>query len=109
MCGAAGVALRGTTTGGPAMKRPQVMVVDDDEAVRSYLTSFLSALQYDVECCDSGEQALARLDMPACPASLVLLDLLLPCMSGIEVLGRIKQSHPAVPVVVLSTVAEIKT
>jgi two-component system response regulator AtoC len=89
------------------MGRPVILVVDDDDSIRSYLSVLLSSLDYDVSCAGSGEQALARLGgrRPA----VVLLDLLMPGMSGLEVLDRIKHLHPGVPVVVLSTVAEIKT
>jgi two-component system, NtrC family, response regulator AtoC len=89
------------------MGRATVLVIDDDESVRRYLSVLLPSLQYDVRCCESGEEGLTHLatQLPAA----VLLDLLLPGLSGLEVLDRIKQSHPGVPVVVLSTVAEIKT
>src|SRR5713101_1288004 len=89
------------------MGRATVLVVDDDENIRRYLSVLLPSIQYDVQCCESGEQGLARLASHT-PA-VVLLDLLLPDLSGLEVLDRIKQSHPGLPVVVLSTVAEIKT
>ncbi len=90
------------------MNRRLVLVVDDDENVRSYLASLLESLDYDVRSLPSGEKALAYLASGPPPAA-VLLDLVMPGMGGLETLDRIKSGHPRIPVVVLSTVSEIST
>ena len=53
-------------------------------------------------------QALVRLATGRAPA-VILLDLILPGMSGLQVLDRTRQDHPEIPVLVLSTEAQIKT
>ena len=85
-----------------------ILVVDDDEDARRYLAMLLSSLGYEVHCSESGEQAVSHLAGPDSPA-VVLLDLLMPGMSGLEVLDHIQRTRPALPVIVQSTVAEIKT
>jgi two-component system response regulator AtoC len=86
-----------------------LLIIDDDEDVRRYLTALLPPRGYEVHCVESGEKALAYLAGGRSP-SIVLLDLLLPGgMSGLEALDRLKRAHPAVPVIVLSTVAQIRT
>jgi len=90
--------------------RRSILVVEDDDSTRSYLGVLLSALGYDVTSTGSGEEALRRLEgaggsLPA----LVLLDLLLPGMAGLTVLDHIRANYPALPVVVLSTVGQLKT
>src|SRR5258708_7181106 len=90
------------------MTKPLVLVVDDDESVRRYLSSLLTSLGYDVQCLPSGDKAVAALAVSAPPA-VVLLDLVMPGMSGLETLDRIKRSHPRIPVIVLSTVAQTTT
>jgi two-component system, NtrC family, response regulator AtoC len=90
------------------MGKPSVLVVDDDESIRRYLALLLSSLGYDVDAVESGEQALGHLGSARAPA-VVLLDLLLPGMGGLQVLDQLKQSHPEVPVIVLSTVAQVRT
>jgi two-component system response regulator AtoC len=89
------------------MRRP-VLVVDDDSDTRKYLSVLLSPMGYQVHCSESGEQALAHLSGPQAPA-VMLLDLLMPRMSGLEVLDELKRRQLAIPVIVLSTVAQIKT
>ena len=91
-------------TGNPS----SLLLVDDDEDICRYLSVRLPSMGYKVDCAGTGEQALARLAANGAPA-VVLLDLLLPGISGLEVLDRIKKAHPAVPVIVLSTVVQIKT
>jgi two-component system response regulator AtoC len=91
-------------TGNPS----SLLLVDDDEDICRYLSVRLPSMGYKVDCAGTGEQALARLAASGAPA-VVLLDLLLPGISGLEVLDRIKKTHPAVPVIVLSTVVQIKT
>ncbi|HEV7499097.1 MAG TPA: sigma-54 dependent transcriptional regulator, partial [Vicinamibacteria bacterium] len=90
------------------MKRRLVLVVDDDESVRKYLHSLLSSRDYEVRCMPSGEKALACLAAGPAPA-VVLLDLVMPGLSGLETLDRIKAAHPRIPVIVLSTLAQIST
>jgi two-component system, NtrC family, response regulator AtoC len=90
------------------MSRPRVLIVDDDESVRSYLAVLLSGRGYAVVGAGSGEEALTRLGSAPLPA-LVLLDLLMPGLSGLELLARIRKSHPHLPIIVLSTMSQIKT
>jgi two-component system response regulator AtoC len=90
------------------MAKPAVLVVDDDHSTRRYLSALLSSLGYEVEDVESGEQALVRLATGSAPA-VILLDLILPGMSGLQVLDRTRQDHPEIPVLVLSTEANIKT
>ena len=85
-----------------------ILVVDDDEDARRYLAMLLSSMGYEVSSADSGEQAVSHLAGADAPA-VVLLDLLMPGMSGLEVLDHIQSTRPALPVIVQSTVAEIKT
>jgi two-component system, NtrC family, response regulator AtoC len=88
--------------------RRAVLVVDDDSDARQYLSLLLTSLGYEVHLAESGEEALPHLSGPRPPAA-ILLDLLMPGVSGLDVLGQIKQSRPQIPVIVLSTVAHIKT
>ena len=90
------------------MTRKLVLVVDDDENVRNYLTSLLENLDYEVRETSSGEKALAYLASGPTPA-VVVLDLAMPGIGGMETLDRIKTSHPRIPVVVLSMSSEIST
>ena len=43
------------------MSKRSILVVDDDQSVRSYLSDFLGSCGYSVECAESGDQAVARL------------------------------------------------
>ena len=85
-----------------------ILVVDDDDDARRYLVLLLSSMGYEVRSAESGEQAVADL-AGSDPPAVVLLDLLMPGMSGLEVLDHIQRTRPALPVIVQSTVAEIKT
>jgi DNA-binding NtrC family response regulator len=84
------------------------LIVDDDDGVRAYLAALLSGRGYGVTSAASGEEALTLLSSSAPPAA-VLLDLLMPGMSGLELLARTRKSHPSLPIVVLSTLGQIAT
>ncbi len=77
----------------------RVLVVDDDETIRRTLRINLRARGYEVEVVGSGRDALTTLD--DAPPDLVILDLGLPDVDGIEVLRRLRRTS-RVPVVVLS-------
>jgi two-component system response regulator AtoC len=86
----------------------RILIVDDDESTRAFLATLLTSLGHEVACAESGEQALRRLEEPPRPG-LVLLDLILPGIGGLEVLDRVRQSNPSLPVIVLSTEGRLKT
>jgi two-component system, NtrC family, response regulator AtoC len=90
------------------MANPRVLVVDDDAGIRRYLGALLPSLGYQMVEASSGEQALEQLRARSAPA-LVLLDLLMPGMGGLEVLDRLRRDHAQIPVVVLSTEAQRRT
>jgi len=75
--------------------------VDDDASVRTYLSDLLIGQGYGVSCLDSGEQFLRHLDTASRP-SLLLLDIRMPMMCGLEVLERINKARLCFPTIVLS-------
>ncbi|MBF5041109.1 sigma-54-dependent Fis family transcriptional regulator [Aggregicoccus sp. 17bor-14] len=82
------------------MDRIAVLVVDDEESVRTFLAEFLGSSGYQVRSASSGAQALEMLAGGSFDA--VLLDVMMPEMSGLEVLGRYRSNGGTAPVIVLS-------
>lgn len=84
-------------------RRPSVLVVDDDEAIREVVAEVLRDEGYDVTCAENGVQALRELHKENHP-DLVLLDLMMPVMSGWEVLEQLQADNELsrIPVVVVS-------
>jgi diguanylate cyclase (GGDEF)-like protein len=89
---------------GPAEK---ILVVDDNDSNRDLLVRRMQGLGYEVESADSGPEALALLDGPL-RFDLVLLDILMPGMSGLEVLNHIREKLSArrLPVIMVSALDE---
>ncbi|MFC0007920.1 SpoIIE family protein phosphatase [Micromonospora siamensis] len=79
---------------------PTVLVVDDSRTKRYLLVSWLTRAGFDVIEAESGGAALERVAQQA--VDLVVLDVRLPDLSGFEVCERIKEAHPAIPVVHVS-------
>jgi len=86
--------------------RPTILVVDDDPGLRE---SFRVILEDDYEVLDvpDGLQALELLR--SCQVDLVLLDIRLPGMDGIEVLERIKALDEQVEVILVTAVKTVRT
>mgnify|MGYP001247699268 CR=1 FL=1 len=102
----------------PPRAAGRVLVVDDEAGIRSVLQDVLGDEGYDVETVEDGPQALARLglgdddglgidarrdDLP----DLVILDVWLPDMGGIDVLGVLRERVADLPVVMISGHASI--
>jgi two-component system alkaline phosphatase synthesis response regulator PhoP len=85
------------------MKR-RILVVEDDRTLRQALTFNLSREDYDVRVAVDGEQALAAARDPS--LDLILLDIMLPGMSGLEVLRVIRGEGVTTPVIVVSAKGE---
>ncbi len=89
-----------------ADKKPTVLIVDDEAGVRESLRMVLKD-SCEVVPLESGEAALEWLEKNA--ADLVLLDILMPGMDGIEVLERIREKDRFLPVVMLTATKTVKT
>ncbi|HOK07505.1 MAG TPA: sigma-54 dependent transcriptional regulator [Syntrophales bacterium] len=87
--------------------RKTILIVDDEEAIRQSLGGVLKDEGYDVLAAASGEEALKVIDED--PPALVLLDIWLPGMDGIEVLKVIREEHPSVRVIMMSGHGTIET
>ena len=78
----------------------RILVVDDDPDVQQVLRRFLGEDDYEVSTVDDGDSAMRRLQRE--PPDLVLLDLDMPGLNGLEVLRRISVAGIDVAVIVLS-------
>ncbi len=87
--------------------RESILVVDDEAGVRASLAGILGDEGYAVETLESGEACLGA--MEGRRYDLVLLDVWLPGMDGIETLSRMRTLDPDLPVVVISGHGSIET
>lgn len=86
--------------------RPSILVVDDDQGVRDTLSLILKK-HHRVATAPDGETALELLEGNT--FDVVLLDIRLPGLDGLEVLRRIKESQDQVEVIMITVVREIET
>ncbi|MBW1953295.1 MAG: response regulator [Deltaproteobacteria bacterium] len=82
------------------MAKIRVLVVDDEVEFVSALAERLNLRGFETQTATSGEEALAI--VKTYPPDVVLLDVLMPGMSGMEVLKRIKTKHPQIQVILLT-------
>ncbi len=82
------------------MKKPHILLVDDDAALRELITLRLEANGFHVEPADSGERALGQLALTRPDA--VLTDMQMPGMDGMALFRAIHARDPALPVIVLT-------
>ncbi len=85
----------------------KVFVVDDDAAVRESLGRALRLEGYEVELAADGAEALERLDSDGVGVDLVVLDVLMPNVDGLEVCRRIRRSGSRLPVLMLTARDEV--
>ena len=78
----------------------RILIVDDDPLTREIAVELLTDAGHDCLVAEDGRQGLAVLQ--ARPADLVLLDMIMPVMDGVETLRHIKAAWPALPVLVMS-------
>lgn len=81
-------------------ERVRVLVVDDDPAVRESLRRSLVFNGYDVELADDGQRALAMINMRR--PDVVILDVLMPGLDGLETCRRLRAAGDDVPVLMLT-------
>ena len=88
-------------------KSVNILVVDDEEIVRDSLSSWLEEDGYRVESVESGKKALERL--PAKDWDLMLVDLKMPGMDGIQLMDEVRKTHPDMLVIIMTAYATVDT
>jgi DNA-binding response OmpR family regulator len=83
---------------------PSVLIVDDDDTVAGVVVSYLERAGFEVKHVTDGQAALDI--VAAAPPELIVLDLMLPEVDGLEVCRRVRITHPDLPVIMLTALAE---
>src|SRR5512134_784164 len=89
------------------MTKERILVVDDEYLIRWSLQQDLARDGYEVQTAEDGEAALRQ--VRESPPDLVLLDIQLPGMDGIQVLQKIKASDPEIVVIMITAYGMVDT
>ena len=84
-----------------------IHVIDDEPVIHDVLAQILTSEGYEVEISASGEEALEK--FPSQSFDVILLDLLMPGMDGIEVLRRIKKVDPLAAVIIITAYGSVES
>ncbi len=87
------------------MARTRILIADDEEGIRESLQLILGE-EYDLAFAKDGEETLAK--MTGEPFELVLLDIKMPKLDGLEVLRRLKDTNLTTPVLVLTAYQSVE-
>lgn len=82
------------------MNNPTIAIVDDEEELRENLRDLLEYMGYTVIAFENGESFLEQIDTLS--VDLLLLDIQLPGIDGLEVLQQLRPKYPELPVIVIS-------
>ncbi|MGA9242054.1 MAG: sigma-54 dependent transcriptional regulator [Silvibacterium sp.] len=83
----------------------RILIIDDEAAIRESLETLLSLEGYAVEMAVDGEEGLDRIEQNS--YDLALLDLALPGKNGLEVLQILRESQPALPVIMITAYGKV--
>ncbi len=85
--------------------KPRVLIVDDEERFRITLSKLLKVKGLDVKALGSGKEAIEELDRT--PYDVILLDVKMPEMDGVQALAEIKRRNPHIEVIMLTGHASV--
>jgi DNA-binding NtrC family response regulator len=89
------------------MKKNSILIVDDDDAMRLALSESLESCGYDISAAENGNKALNLFNKRK--FDLVVTDMKMPEMSGIEVLQGVKKLAPNIPVILITAYGTVNT
>jgi len=78
----------------------KILIVEDDEVVRDYLSEILSALGYEPITAADGDDGLKKFQKN--DLSMVLTDIRMPIMDGLSMLKRMRSENPSIPIIVIT-------
>mgnify|MGYP001436830887 CR=1 FL=1 len=83
----------------------RVAVVDDDRAIRWVLERALAQPDLEVECIERGDTALERL--LADPPDVLVTDIRMPGIDGLDLMAKVREAHPELPVIVMTAHSDL--
>ncbi|HKL59578.1 MAG TPA: HD domain-containing phosphohydrolase [Sphaerochaeta sp.] len=86
-----------------------IITTDDDQAIRKVLQILLRKEGYQVTVCSSGDDLLSFLKISSSTIDLILLDIKMPGLSGMEVLEILRRNYPSIPVIMLTAFNDLDT
>jgi signal transduction histidine kinase len=88
-----------------ALGQGRILVIDDDNAVRQFIVECLEMLGYQVSQASDGEAGLASLGDD--PPDLLIVDYAMPGMNGVEVIQKVRQQAPRLPIILATGYADM--
>lgn len=85
----------------------KILIVDDEENARIGLSRLLSQEGYEVSCAGNGFEALAHLRQHSC--NLVISDIHMPEMNGLNFLRELSRTHPSINVIMMTAHGGVET
>lgn len=82
------------------MPAPRILIVDDEQDIRDVARILLEGCGYAVKCAEDGQAALQILGQE--PFDVVLTDMLMPEMDGVELINELRRRNPAQSIVAMS-------
>ena len=89
------------------MKQNTILIVDDDQGHLTMLTTIVRSWGYRVEAAETGAAAVQRVESE--PLDLILMDVRMAEMSGIEALTQIKAYNPAIPIIIMTAYSSVES
>ena len=84
-----------------------VLVIDDDPLIRKTLSSYISKKGFEAVVAEDGEEGIQKYEEHI--PDLVILDIRLPDVDGLEVLGRIREKNPNASIIIMTAYDDMKT
>ena len=85
----------------------RILIVDDEEIVIRSCLRILAGDEFQVEAVQDGREALRKIEEN--PYDVMILDIMMPNIDGLEVLRRVKETHPNVDVIMITGLSQIDT
>jgi len=90
-----------------SMNNTKILIVDDEQIMRESLAGWLGRDNYEVDTASSGEEALEKLE--GCRFDILLVDIKMEGISGLEVLKKVKETDPDIAVIMITAYGSIPT
>ena len=90
-----------------AMKRANILIVDDDRGHLTSLRTVIRSWGYEVTTVEDGQDAVAA--VKDSPVDLILMDVRMTTMSGIEALAHIKRYNPSIPIIIMTAYSSVES